>query len=211
MILVHSFIDMSHIAQEVISLQITALTDLLGTLDGVMFNKAVTLLFGCEGNIIVTGMGKSGNIAAKVASTMTSTGSPAVFLHSGEALHGGLGFLRERDVVLAFSKSGETDEVLAMLYAMRYHQLPIISVTCGINSTLAKSSDVAITYSVDECCSVDMIPTTSTTIALVIGDALAMALLRRKGLKMEQFAMFHPGGQLGQIARDSVGKVEFNE
>lgn len=172
-----------------------------------MFNRTVGE---CAGTVITTGMGKSGNIAGKVASTMTSTGTPAFFLHPGEALHGGLGILRPQDVILMFSKSGETYEILEMIPAIQYHQIPIILVTCKAESTLAKYARYVLSYPGNECCGANFIPTISSTIALVLGDALAMALMKKKGFKVEGFSRFHPGGSLGEVVRDSIGKVEFS-
>ena len=171
-----------------------------------IFNRTVG---GCGGTVITTGMGKSGNIAGKVASTMTSTGTPAFFLHPGEALHGGLGILRPSDVFLMFSKSGETCELLEMMPAIQYHQIPIIIITCNAESTLAGYSKVTLSYPGEECYGADFIPTTSSTLALVIGDALAMALMKLTKFKIEGFSRFHPGGKLGEIVRDSIGKVQF--
>lgn len=177
--------------------------------------KAVDLLFnrtvgGCAGTVITTGMGKSGNIASKVSSTMTSTGTPSLFLHPGEALHGGLGILRPQDVILMFSKSGETYELLEMIPAITYHQIPVILITCKDESSLGRYSEVVISYPGEECCGADFVPTTSSTVGLVIGDALAMALMKRKKFRVEGFSRFHPGGTLGELVRDSIGKVEFS-
>lgn len=172
-----------------------------------MFNSTVG---GCAGTVITTGMGKSGNIAGKVASTMTSTGTPAFFLHPGEALHGGLGILRPPDILLMFSKSGETYELLEMMPAIQYHQISVILITCKEESSLARYAKVVLSYPGEECCGSDFVPTTSSTIALVIGDALAMALMKLKKFKVENFSRFHPGGSLGEVVRDSIGKVEFS-
>jgi len=199
--------------QDSIITQADAMYGLASNFNLMVAEEAAELMFlrsVADGGYIVTiGMGKSGNVAAKVASTMTSTGTPAYFLQPGEALHGGLGILRPLDTILIFSKSGETYEIIEMLPAFNYHQLPIILVTCNQDSTLAKAARIVLQYDAEECCGINLIPTTSTTLALVIGDALSMALSKKKGFTVEELSRFHPGGELGQIARDSVGKMEF--
>lgn len=194
--------------------QKTALEELCYSFDLERAEEAVNLIFnmtvgGYPGTVITTGMGKSGNIANKVASTLTSTGTPSLFLHPGEALHGGLGLLRPHDIILMFSKSGETYELQEMIPAMQYHQIPVILITCKEDSSLARYSKVVLSYPGEECCGSDFVPTTSSTIALVIGDSLAMALMKKKEFKIEGFSRFHPGGKLGEIVRDSIGKVQF--
>lgn len=173
------------------------------------YSKALELLCNCSGTVICTGMGKSGNIAGKIASTLTSTGTPAVFLHPGEALHGGLGLIRKGDVVLAISKSGNTAELRDMIPAIKVKHVPVISITTNRDSIIGRSSDVVLSYSAAECCGVNLIPTTSSTMALVIGDGLSMALMKYKKFKVENFAHVHPGGTLGETLRSSIGKIEF--
>lgn len=176
------------------------------------FRGAVDLLYACHGRVVVTGLGKSGLVARKVAATLSSTGTPALFLHPAEALHGDLGMLVRGDVVLGLSASGETEEILQLLATMKRLQIPVISVTCdrlysgGVGaienpklSTLASAADVALDCSVDkEACSLGLAPTASTTTMLALGDALAMALAERRGFKEEDFANLHPGGKLGK-------------
>ena len=168
------------------------------------------LYYGSSGRtLLITGVGKSGNIAAKMASTLTSTGTPAHYLCPLEALHGGLGICQWGDIIIVLSKSGETREILDMLPYLEEQQMTIISITCNKESTLAKASRKVICYEAEECCGTDFIPTTSTTVALAIGDALAMALMFKDKFTIEKFARFHPGGSLGKLVRDSIGEVEF--
>lgn len=161
--------------------------------------KALALLSGCSSKIIVTGVGKSGVIAQKIAQTLTSTGTVAVFVHPSDALHGSLGVATRGDVVIALSNSGETDEILLLLPALKKRGIGIISIVGRTDSTLARQSDVVLDASVDkEACPLNLAPTTSTTVALSIGDALAMTLMRTKGLTERDFAANHPAGRLGK-------------
>lgn len=163
------------------------------------YSKAVDLMFKCQGKVVVTGMGKSGLIAQKIAATMVSTGTPAAFLHSADGMHGDVGILQEGDVTLAISKSGETDELLNILLYVKSLNVPIVSITADQESALAKSSDLVLFTPVEEeACPFDLAPTSSTTAALVVGDALAMGLMKLRGFKPEHFAMRHPGGRLGK-------------
>jgi arabinose-5-phosphate isomerase len=171
------------------------------------FERAVELLFCCAGRVVVTGMGKSGLIARKIAATLTSTGSPALFLHPAEAMHGDLGMVVRGDVVLALSASGETEEILQLLATVKRLGVPLITMTCdemsgessGQLSTLAQAADVALDCSVaNEACALGLAPTASTTTMLALGDALAVALSERRGFKEEDFANLHPGGKLGK-------------
>jgi arabinose-5-phosphate isomerase len=156
-------------------------------------------LLACTGRIIVTGMGKSGHIARKIAATFASTGSPSFFVHCGEANHGDLGMITREDVVLALSNSGETGELLGMLPLIKRLNIPLICLSGKINSTLAKVANVYINTSIDEeACPLGLAPTSSTTATLVMGDALAVALLQAKGFTAQDFALYHPGGQLGR-------------
>jgi arabinose-5-phosphate isomerase len=163
------------------------------------FDRAVDLLRNCRGRVILTGMGKSGIICQKIAATLTSTGTPAFFLHPAEAIHGGLGVIQRDDVVLALSYSGETGEILPLLETIRRLGARLIAVTGVPSSTLAQAADVALDCSVtEEACPLNLVPTASTTAALAIGDALAMTLMVEKGFRQEDFASLHPGGTLGK-------------
>ena len=163
------------------------------------FSRACALLLACEGRIIVTGMGKSGHIGRKMAATLASTGSPAFFVHPGEASHGDLGMITLKDVVIALSNSGTTAEVVTLLPLIKRMGVPLISMTGKPQSTLALAADVHLDVSVEaEACPHDLAPTASTTAALVMGDALAIALLEARGFTPEDFAFSHPGGALGR-------------
>ena len=161
--------------------------------------KAINLLSCCGGKVILLGVGKSGVIAQKIAQTMTSGGTVAVFLHPSDALHGSLGIITKGDVVIALSNSGETDEILTLLPALQQREITLISIIGNTNSTLARNSDIVLDASVDkEACPLNLAPTTSTTVALAIGDALAMTLMQIKNLTPEDFAANHPAGRLGK-------------
>lgn len=163
------------------------------------FEKACELLLSCKGRIVVTGMGKSGHIANKLASTFSSTGSPAFFMHPGEASHGDLGMITRQDVVVAISNSGNTHEIITLLPLLKRLEVPLITLTGNEQSTLAKSADVNLDVSIkQEACPLGLAPTTSTTVSLVMGDALAIALLQARGFSAEDFALSHPGGTLGK-------------
>ncbi len=163
------------------------------------FIDAVQLIYNCKGKIIVTGMGKSGHIASKIAATMASTGTPAFFVHPAEALHGDLGMIDEKDVVIAISYSGESDELISILPIVKRRHVPMIGMTGNLNSSLAKISDCVLNIKIDkEACPLGLAPTTSTTACLVLGDALAVSLYTIKGFKPEDFALSHPGGSLGR-------------
>ena len=163
------------------------------------FVRAVELLRHCAGKVVVTGVGKSGHICAKIAATLASTGTPAFFLHSGEALHGDLGMVMNGDVILAVSNSGETEEIIKLLPHFKHHGLKLIAMTGNPESTLARASEVVLNVGIkDEACPLGLAPTTSTTAALAMGDALAVVMLEEKGFKQEDFAFRHPGGILGR-------------
>ncbi|MCK5877721.1 MAG: KpsF/GutQ family sugar-phosphate isomerase [Candidatus Marithrix sp.] len=163
------------------------------------FVQACEFMLQCEGRIVVIGMGKSGHIGNKIAATLASTGSPAFFVHPGEASHGDLGMITAKDVVVALSNSGETEEILVILPLIKRLAIPLITLTGDKNSTLAKTATVNIDVSVNkEACPLGLAPTSSTTAALVMGDALAVALLETKGFQAEDFARSHPGGKLGR-------------
>jgi arabinose-5-phosphate isomerase len=186
------------LARRVLETEAAAILALLDRLDA-RFDCAVQLLLQCKGRVIVTGMGKSGIICRKIAATLTSTGTPAFFLHPAEATHGDLGVITADDVVLALSYSGETDELLRLLETIRRLGAKLIAITGGPKSTLAQAADVALDCSVtEEACPMNLVPTASTTAALALGDAMAMTLLVAKGFKEEDFANLHPGGKLGK-------------
>jgi arabinose-5-phosphate isomerase len=184
---------------ELLRLEASQIERIIGRLFPETVEKAVDLLMRCQSKVIVTGVGKSAIIANKIADTMTSTGTVAVFLHSSDALHGGLGIITKDDVVIALSNSGETDELIAILPTLKNRNAKIIAITGNLNSTLARQADVALDASVDqEACPLNLAPTTSTTVALSIGDALAMTLMQLKNLTAEAFALNHPAGRLGK-------------
>lgn len=185
--------------RELLRLEATAIERAAERLDNRSVEQAMELLSCCDGKTIVTGVGKSGVIAQKIAQTLTSTGTVAIFVHPSDALHGGLGIVAENDVVIALSNSGETDEILSILPALRSRGAKLISIVGNTASTLARQSDVVLDASVDkEACPLNLAPTTSTTVALAIGDALAMTLMEVKGLSAEDFAANHPAGRLGK-------------
>jgi arabinose-5-phosphate isomerase len=186
------------LARKVLRIEAAAILGLIDRIDG-EFERAVELLFGCRGRVIVTGMGKSGIICRKIAATLSSTGTSAWFLHAAEAIHGDLGAIREEDVVLALSHSGETEELLRLLESIRRMGARLIAMTGDPRSTLARTADVTLDCSIaEEACPMNLVPTASTTAALALGDALAMTLLVRKGFREEHFASLHPGGKLGR-------------
>lgn len=190
---------------ELVRTEAAALTALAERLDGPMaepFARAVEMILRCgaaNGRVVVTGMGKSGIIAQKIAATLSSTGSPALFLHPAEAVHGDLGVLMPGDVVIALSASGETEEILRLLPVLKRKGDALVSFCCNLSSTLAQASDVALDCCVErEACGMNLAPTASTTAMLALGDALAVAVSLRKGFKAEDFADLHPGGKLGK-------------
>ncbi|MEY3078461.1 MAG: Arabinose 5-phosphate isomerase KdsD, partial [Pseudomonadota bacterium] len=163
------------------------------------FSQAVQMMLNVKGRVVVTGMGKSGHIGSKIAATLASTGTPAMFVHPGEASHGDLGMIKAVDIVLAISNSGESDELVSILPVLKRQGVPLIAMTGGMNSALAKHADVVLDSSVDkEACPLNLAPTASTTAQLALGDALAVALLDARGFKAEDFARSHPGGSLGR-------------
>ncbi len=207
---------MKNVGENVVRIEAEALRALADRLAGSMaadFKRAVELMFACQGRVVVTGMGKSGIIARKIAATLSSTGSPALYLHPVEALHGDLGMIVRGDVVVALSASGETEEILRLLGTIKRLEVPLITMTCdeiaaagaggGARSTqastLASAADVALDCSISkEACSLGLAPTASTTTMLALGDALAVALSEKRGFKEEDFADLHPGGKLGK-------------
>ena len=184
--------------KRVLEIEARAIAALVDRLDE-RFAKAVDLLHRCPGKVVVSGMGKSGLIGQKIAATLASTGTPAFFVHPADGIHGDLGMLAKQDALLAISNSGETEEVIKLLPFMKRLNIPIISLTGRTQSTLAKNSDVVLDVSVsEEACPLGLAPTSSTTAALAMGDAVAIALLQKRGFKEEDFAQFHPGGALGR-------------
>ncbi len=185
-------------ARRVLKIEAEAVAALIERIDA-SFEHAVEMILLCEGRVVVTGMGKSGLIGKKIAATLASTGTPALFLHPAEGIHGDLGMVTRGDTVIALSNSGETEEISRMLPSLKRLGIGIIALTGNPESTLAKNSDVVINVGVkEEACPLGLAPTASTTAALAMGDALAVALLDKKGFKEEDFACFHPGGTLGK-------------
>lgn len=195
-------------AKEVIRKEARAVLDLEKKIDD-QFVRAVELILKCKGRVIVTGMGKSGIIGKKIAATLTSTGTAAFFLHPAEAIHGDLGMVRKKkDVVIAITKSGGTDELYQLIPLFKRLAVPVITLTGKPNSPVAEKSDVVIDVSVsEEACPHNMVPTSSTTATLVMGDALAIALLEERHFSSEDFALLHPGGQLGRKLLLRVGDI----
>jgi arabinose-5-phosphate isomerase len=185
--------------QELLKLEALAIQHAADRLDESSVSKAIELITACESKIVVIGVGKSGVIAQKIAQTLTSTGTVAVFVHPSDAQHGSLGVITNGDVVLALSNSGETDEIVALLPALADRGVSLISIIGNTNSTLARKSHVVLDASVDkEACPLNLAPTTSTTVALAIGDAIAMTIMESRGLTAEDFAANHPAGRLGK-------------
>jgi arabinose-5-phosphate isomerase len=185
-------------ARRVLKIESQAISDVLARLDAT-FEKAVELLFACQGRVAVTGMGKSGIVGRKISATLSSTGTPSFFLHPAEALHGDLGMLARGDAVLAVSYAGETREIISLLDAFKRLEIPLVSLTGNIKSTIARASEVVLDVSVDEeACSLNLAPTASTTVAMAVGDALAVALLERRDFRHDDFAALHPAGSLGK-------------
>jgi arabinose-5-phosphate isomerase len=185
-------------AKRVLKIEADAVAALIDRVDE-RFERAVEMILNCEGRVVVTGMGKSGLIGKKIAATLASTGTPALFLHPAEGIHGDLGMVTRGDTVIALSNSGETEEIARMLPALKRLGIKLISLTGNTESTLAKNSDVVINVGVkEEACPLGLAPTASTTAALAMGDALAVALLDKRGFREEDFACFHPGGTLGK-------------
>ncbi|WP_412175267.1 KpsF/GutQ family sugar-phosphate isomerase [Campylobacter sp. FU_520] len=193
-----SQIDAIKIAKEVFEIESKTILDLCDNLDE-GFNKAVELILSIKGRCVVSGMGKSGHIGAKIAATLASTGTPSFFMHPGEALHGDLGMLTSEDVLLAISNSGETEEVLKLIPVIKKRKIPLIVMAGNQNSTLAKQADIFINIAVKkEACPLQLAPTSSTTATLAMGDAIAVALMRARKFRPDDFALFHPGGSLGR-------------
>ena len=185
-------------ARETLKIEIAALEGLIERL-GPEFEEAVNLLYSCQGKVVLAGMGKSGLIAQKIAATLTSTGTPSLFLHAGESSHGDLGIITNRDLVIAISYSGETDEVLQMIGHIQAIGVSLIAMTGKPDSTLAQAATVHLSIAVEkEACPLGLTPTASSTATLALGDALAMCLLEMRQFREDDFALFHPGGSLGR-------------
>jgi arabinose-5-phosphate isomerase len=185
-------------AKQVLQIEAKAIEQLVGRINE-QFVQAVELILACEGKVVVTGVGKSGIIGQKIASTLASTGTPAFFLHPTEGIHGDLGMLEKKDIVVAISNSGETDELSQILPLIKRYGNKLIALTGKANSTLARAGDVVLDVSVEEeACPLGLAPTASTTVTLAMGDALAVALLEKRGFNKEDFAIRHPGGKLGR-------------
>jgi len=185
-------------AKRVLRIEADAIAALIDRIDD-RFERAVEMILHCKGRVVVTGMGKSGLIGKKIAATLASTGTPALFLHPAEGIHGDLGMVMRGDTVIALSNSGETEELSRMLPFLKRLGINVISLTGNIDSTLAKNSDIVIDVGVtEEACPLGLAPTASTTATLAMGDALAVALLDKRGFREEDFACFHPGGTLGK-------------
>ncbi|WP_419420884.1 KpsF/GutQ family sugar-phosphate isomerase [Legionella sp. D16C41] len=186
------------LALAVIETEAQAILELTQRIDE-RFEQACNLLLNCRGRVVVTGMGKSGHIANKIASTLSSTGTPSFFLHPGEASHGDMGMITGDDTIIALSNSGNTNEIVTLLPLLKRLRVPIIALTGNKESLLAKTADVSLDVSIkQEACPLGLAPTTSTTVSLVMGDALAIALLQAKGFNQNDFALSHPGGTLGR-------------
>ena len=199
--------DLRKLAERVLRLEAEAILGVIPKLDA-RFDRAVELLHACTGRVIVTGMGKSGHVGRKIAGTLASVGTPAFFLHPAEGVHGDLGMVARGDVVLALSNSGETDEMLAILPPLKRLGVSIVLLTGNPKSTLARQSEVVLDVGVtEEACPMNLAPTSSTTAALAMGDALAMVLLDLRGLRHEDFAALHPRGNLGWRALFRVGDL----
>ena len=175
-----------------------AIQEVMARLDGA-FERVVELLFACKGRVAVTGMGKSGIVGRKISATLSSTGTPSFFLHPAEALHGDLGMLAAGDVILAVSYGGETREIIELLDALKRMEIKLVALTGNANSTIARTSDIILDVSVnEEACSLNLAPTASTTVAMAVGDALAVALLEKRDFRQDDFAALHPAGSLGK-------------
>ncbi|MFG5101110.1 KpsF/GutQ family sugar-phosphate isomerase [Campylobacter lari] len=199
--------DAIKIAKEVFEIESKTILDLCDNLNE-GFNKAVELILSIKGRCVVSGMGKSGHIGAKIAATLASTGTPSFFMHPGEALHGDLGMLTSEDVLLAISNSGETEEVLKLIPVIKKRKIPLIVMAGNQNSTLAKQADIFINIAVKkEACPLQLAPTSSTTATLAMGDAIAVVLMRARNFRPDDFALFHPGGSLGRKLLTRVGDL----
>lgn len=194
--------------QNLLRIESEAIAQTATRLNAAEVQRVVDLLAACKGKVVILGVGKSGIIGQKIAATLTSTGTAALYLHPSDALHGGLGIVQPADVVIVLSNSGETDEIVAMLPYLKNRQVPIVAIVGNLNSTLARRADAVLDASVDkEACPLNLAPTTSTTVALAIGDALAMTVMKVKGLTSDDFAVNHPAGRLGKRLTLRVGDL----
>lgn len=185
-------------AKQVLKIESDAILGLIDRIDE-SFVKTVDLLDACNGRVVITGIGKSGIIGKKISATFASIGIPSLFLHAADAIHGDIGMITKKDLVIAISNSGESEEILNLLPTIKRFGVILISITGNINSTLANKSDIVLNASVkEEACPLGLVPTASTTATLALGDALAVSLLDKRGFKEEDFAVFHPGGSLGK-------------
>jgi len=185
-------------ARRVLRIEAQAIQDVMGRLDGA-FERTVELLFACKGRVAVTGMGKSGIVGRKISATLSSTGTPSFFLHPAEALHGDLGMLAAGDVILAVTYGGETREIIELLDALKRMEIKLVALTGVAKSTIAQACDLVLDVSVnEEACSLNLAPTASTTVAMAVGDALAVALLEKRDFRQHDFAALHPAGSLGK-------------
>ncbi|HXY23523.1 MAG TPA: KpsF/GutQ family sugar-phosphate isomerase [Candidatus Acidoferrum sp.] len=185
-------------ARRVLKIEAQAIEEVLARLNAT-FERAVDLLFACKGRVAVTGMGKSGIVGRKISATLSSTGTPSFFLHPAEALHGDLGMLARGDAMLAISYGGETREIIALLDALKRLEIPLVALTGNPKSTIAQASEIVLDVSVnEEACSLNLAPTASTTVAMAVGDALAVSLLERRDFRHDDFAALHPAGSLGK-------------
>ncbi|EHD8285033.1 KpsF/GutQ family sugar-phosphate isomerase [Campylobacter upsaliensis] len=186
------------IAKEVFEIEVEAIRNLSENLDH-NFSKAIELILNIKGRCIISGMGKSGHIGAKIAATLASTGTPSFFMHPGEALHGDLGMITSEDVLIAISNSGETEELLKIIPAVKRRQIPLIAMSGNVKSTLAKQAEIFLNIAIKkEACPLQLAPMSSTTATLVMGDAIAAALMKARKFQPDDFALFHPGGSLGR-------------
>ncbi|ECV9714314.1 KpsF/GutQ family sugar-phosphate isomerase [Campylobacter upsaliensis] len=186
------------IAKEVFEIEAEAIRNLSENLDH-NFSKAIELILNIKGRCIISGMGKSGHIGAKIAATLASTGTPSFFMHPGEALHGDLGMITSEDVLIAISNSGETEELLKIISAVKRRQIPLIAMSGNVKSTLAKQAEIFLNIAIKkEACPLQLAPMSSTTATLVMGDAIAAALMKARKFQPDDFALFHPGGSLGR-------------
>jgi len=204
---------MRDIAKKVLDIEAQAIAHLATIIDET-FDNAVDLMYECKSRVVVTGMGKPGLIGRKIAATLASTGTPSVFLHPAEAIHGDVGMVTRDDVIVAISHSGETEEIVKLLNTLKKIGAKLIGITGNKTSTLAKNSDVILHVPIDqEACPLNLAPTASTTAQLAMGDALSVALLDKRGFKPEDFALYHPGGSLGRkllTVKDIMRKAEDN-
>lgn len=199
--------NITDLAKEVLEIEAHSILKLKNSING-SFEKAIEILYACKGRVIITGMGKSGLIGKKIAATLSSTGTPSYFLHPAESIHGDSGIITREDVIIAISNSGETQELLNLLPLIKRFGVPMIALTGGLNSILARTSDITLDISVErEACPLNKAPTASTTATLAMGDALAVCLLEKRGFTEDDFLVFHPGGALGKGFLYSVSEL----